>query len=185
MSNTPYCPVSPERIAQWDISSITDLHDAACEIRRLQRREVELIEANNAELERRRQAERERDNMRETWERAWAQPTPAEYQERIRGLLGTIGRFAEYRTAAEAYIIRLRQIVYAGVDTIRAQAGIEIARLDLAGKLESARAALIPARPHQPVAVAGRIPCDVSDPGAVHDLENGGYYKYDTEVKRG
>ena len=78
-------------------------------------------------------------------------PTGAEeYQERIRGLLVTIGRFATYRTAAEAYILRLRQIVYAGVDTIRAQAGIEITSLDLAGKLEAARAELDPAGCHQP-----------------------------------
>jgi hypothetical protein len=72
-----------------------------------------------------------------------------------------------------------------GTDNSGRDVRIQLDRLVESRMLESARAALIPARPHQPVAVAGRIPCDVSDPGAVHDLENGGYYKYDTEVKRG
>jgi FtsZ-binding cell division protein ZapB len=136
--------------AQEACDYMARIQKLTAEVDRLRARESALLEANNLELERRRQAERERDNMRATWERAWAQPTSAEYQERIRGLLGTIGRFAAYRTAAEAYILRLRQIVYAGLDTIRAQAGIEITSLDLAGKLEAARAELNPARKHQP-----------------------------------
>jgi len=116
----------------------------------LAKRVDELLESNNAELERRRQAERERDNMRATWERAWAQPTSEEYQHRIRGLLCLLGKYATFRSVAENYILRLRQIVYSGVDSIKAQAGIEITSMDLAGRLEKARFALGPERKQQP-----------------------------------
>lgn len=47
-----------------------------------------------------------------------------------------------FREAAEAYIVRLRQIAYSGVGSIRDRAGIEITCMDLAGKLERVRTAI-------------------------------------------
>ena len=117
--------------AQEACDYMARIQKLTAEVDRLRARESALLDANNLELERRRQAERERDNMRETWERAWAQPTPAEYQERIRGLLATIGRF---------------------VDAVKALlAGGPGCHCDGAGCAHCrAEALLKPARPHQP-----------------------------------
>ncbi len=105
------------------------------ELARLKGRETELLEANNLDLERRRRAERERDNMRATWERAWAQPTAEEYQERIRGLLVSIGKMA---TGIKAAIQAIEQ--WADGETGHV----------LQGTLDELRALIGPPRKHQP-----------------------------------
>lgn len=53
----PHEAVTEERIADWEVSWSADLHDAAAEIRRLQARERQLLEASNRSLELRREAE--------------------------------------------------------------------------------------------------------------------------------
>ena len=55
-------------------------------------------------------------------------------------------RLDAYVNAAEAYILRLRRIVYSGVDTVKSNTGMEITRLDLAGDVERAKAAIDAAR---------------------------------------
>ena len=130
--------VEIDRLTAWNQQQAQEACDymamiqkLTAEVDRLRARESALLEANNLELERRRRAERERDKMHETWERAWAQPTPAEYQGRIRGLLGTLGRF---------------------VDAVKALlAGGPGCHCDGAGCAHCrAEALLKPARPHQP-----------------------------------
>lgn len=55
--NRPHIPVTEERIEQWEQSALTDCHDAAAEIRRLQARERQLLEMGNKALELRRASE--------------------------------------------------------------------------------------------------------------------------------
>ncbi|MGA2270304.1 MAG: hypothetical protein ABSH44_17670 [Bryobacteraceae bacterium] len=62
--------------------------ELTAEIRRFRDRERELLEVNNLELERRRRAERERDNMRAIWERAWKTGLEERVAEWIRTRIG-------------------------------------------------------------------------------------------------
>lgn len=63
------------------------LKEVLAEVIRLRAREQQLLEACNAELDRRRTAERERDNMRTLWERAFSGeiPVPGEVPKQPNG----------------------------------------------------------------------------------------------------
>lgn len=50
MADRPLFPVTEERIAWWECAENVAVHDAACEIRRLQLRERQLLEVNNTSL---------------------------------------------------------------------------------------------------------------------------------------
>jgi hypothetical protein len=63
-AHRPYFPVTDAQLVTWEASPFTDLHDAVCEIRRLQARVNELLVANTQEVHRRREFEEEASQAR-------------------------------------------------------------------------------------------------------------------------
>lgn len=90
----------------------------------------------------------------------WAKEFFPEDFAAIRWALRTMERYEAYRSAAEDYILRLRQLVYSSMPEVQERAGGDIDRMGLAGKVEAARRAL-----------PERQPC----------TDCGGYGEYDHE----